>query len=133
MNATLRDMRIQHRYDRLLAALGTDEKGRVVARCLASDDRPWRVQTISEQTGFSRASVRAVLENMQAAGLTARGEDGWTYTEYGMDFMLRLREALTEIAEGRRNALPEALMAEMEQMNENNLSRPFLIPRHGIL
>lgn len=124
---------VDHRYDRVLASIGTDEKGRVVARCLLADPRPWRIQTLAEHTSLSRASVRSVLKSMQAVGLAMPRETGWQATEFGRGFMLRLRKALYDIAEGRTKRLPEDILEVMRIMNTRPIERPFNIPENGVL
>jgi len=121
------------RFARVINSLGICDKSRMILYCLLVDDKPWRVQTLADYIGCSRASVRHRLQSGHSGGVATRDPvEGWTLTPMGREFYTELFTEAHDIASGSRRWYSPGLIRRIRAVTtagvRNNSARTYRVP-----
>lgn len=118
--------RMQVKYLLAVHSLGINEKERLIAASMLGDPKPWKVQTLSDILGYSRAGIREALRDLQAIGWAHECRiDGWCLTRAGRRGLLWIGAEATKIALGRRRGFSRALRRHLARLPTEGVKRPF--------
>lgn len=129
-----------HRQRRYLIAsrkLNLSDLERTVSLTMLLFDQRWPVQTLADEIGYSRASVRTVLKTMKAFDAAEEcAQGGWALTDSGREIIRWLFDELSLISRGERREFSTALLDALEALqtpkNVAEATKVLELPRHKI-